>query len=333
MGGVISPLLANVYLHELDKHMERYDLPRLEREKRRRARLANFAYSRYADDFVILCNGTREQALEMRQEVHDFLRDSLRLALSMEKTKVVHLNEGFNFLGFHLRRMMGHKGMVTKILISEKAIQRHRNAIRAATSPSTHRDSVAAKILALNRIIGGWCRYYQYTSKPSIQFSSLQEETFWRLAHWLGRKFKLHITEVLRRYRRQNSLGDGKAELIRHDSFTARRYHVSPSKPNPYTNQDAIRREELAEDKPWLGTERRPGMMDLWPLVLERDGLMCRICKEAVTYDTAQVDHIRPVKCFKRPVDANRLENLWTLCIRCHEEKTEKDRQRESRVP
>ena len=73
-------------------------------------------------------------------------------------------------------------------------------------------------------------------------------------------------------------------------------------------------------------------MMDLRHLVVERDGFMCRICKEGVTYGTAQVDHILPVKCFRRPVDANRLGNLWTLCNRCHKEKTEKDRQRESRV-
>jgi hypothetical protein len=156
------------------------------------------AYWWGAVDFVILCNATKGQALAMRQEVHDFLRDTLRLSLSMEKTRVVHLDEGFDFLGLHLRRSMGHKRMVTKVLISEKAIKRHRDLIRAATSPDTHRDSVVAKILALNRIIAGWCRYFQYTSKPSIQLFPLHEETFWRLAHWLGRKFKLSMPNVLR---------------------------------------------------------------------------------------------------------------------------------------
>jgi 5-methylcytosine-specific restriction endonuclease McrA len=73
-------------------------------------------------------------------------------------------------------------------------------------------------------------------------------------------------------------------------------------------------------------------MMDLRNLVVKRDGFACRMCREAVTYETAQVDHIRPVRYYKRPVDANRLENLWTLCARCHKEKTENDRQRESRV-
>jgi hypothetical protein len=312
--------------------MERYDLSRDERGERRKRGAGNFAYSRYADDFVILCNGTQEQALAMRQEVHDFLRNALRLTLSMEKTRVVHLNDGFDFLGFHLRRSMGQKGMATKLLISEKAIRRHRDILRAATSPDTHQDSVAAKILAMNGAIAGWCRYYQYTSKPSAQFGPLQQEAFWGLAHWLGRKYKLSMPNVLRRFSSQGNLGDGKVTLIRHNNFTARRYHVSSSKPNPYTTQGAIRREELPDNNPWLGAEKRPGMMDLRPLVIERDGFACRLCKEAVTYGTAKVDHVRPVKCFKRPVDANRLENLWTLCTRCHKEKTEMDRQRESRV-
>jgi group II intron reverse transcriptase/maturase len=331
-GGIVSPLLANVYLHELDKFMEHYNLPRCERRRRRRQGLANFAYARYADDFVILSNGTKEQALETRQEVHDFLRDSLHLTLSMEKTKVVHLNDGFDFLGFNLRRSMGGKGMVTKLTISERAMQRHRDIIRAATSLDTHEASVKAKIQALNRVIRGWCRYYQYTSKFYVQFKAMQTVAFWRMAHWLGRKFQLSMPKVLQQYGGRAGLGTEEMRLVRHTSFKRLRYHDSPSKPNPYTTQEVIRREELPNDNPWLGTEERPGMMDLRDLVLERDRFACRICKEAVTHDTAQVDHIRPVRCFKRPVDANRLGNLWTLCIRCHKEKTEKDRQTESRV-
>jgi len=55
-GGIVSPLLANVYLHELDKYMEKYTaLTERQRARRRKRGLANFAYARYADDFVILC--------------------------------------------------------------------------------------------------------------------------------------------------------------------------------------------------------------------------------------------------------------------------------------
>jgi RNA-directed DNA polymerase len=161
---VISPLLANVYLHELDKHMEGHTaLSVKEKTARRHTGQANFVYIRYADDFVILSNGTRKQAEEMRDEVRNFLSASLHLSLSMEKTKITHLNDGFDFLGFTMRREMGRTKMGVKTLISDKGLEKHLNVIKAATSPSTHEDSVILKIKALNRIIAGWCRYYQYT--------------------------------------------------------------------------------------------------------------------------------------------------------------------------
>jgi group II intron reverse transcriptase/maturase len=332
-GGIISPLLANVYLHELDKYMEEYaTLKEGKRNRRRKKGLANFAYARYADDFVILCNGTKEQAVAKKEEVYNFLKSELRLNLSREKTKVTHVNDGFDFLGFTLKRSMGNQGMVTKVLISDKGVRKHLDKIRMATNPTTHQDSARAKILSLNRIIAGWCRYYQFTSKATTQFRKIEGETFWRMAHWLGRKLKLSMPDVMRRFRNGSELRDGAVTLTKHTSFETRRYILSPSKPNPYTTQTVIKREDLPDDNPWTGHEARPGMMDLGPLVLERDGYKCCLCKNSVTNATAQIDHRRPVRFFKRPVDANSLENLWTLCIKCHKWKTESDRQRESRV-
>jgi RNA-directed DNA polymerase len=340
-GGIVSPLLANVYLHELDQYMERYTAltESQRRARRRRQGLSNFVYARYADDFVILGNGTRAQALEMREEVYDYLRDRLHLELSLEKTKVTHLNDGFDFLGFHLQRSLGHKGLVTKLTIPDKALERHRATIRSATAPGTHTDSIGAKLLALNKIIGGWCRYYRYTSKVALQFSRMERQTFWLVARWLARKHRLAMPAALARFYavrtkgKPKTLGLNEVWLVRHTSYEGRRYRSSPFKPNPYTTQEGcFEREELLDDEPWLGTETRPGMADLRPLVLARDGYRCRLCREPVTERTAQVDHLRPVRSFKRPVDANRLDNLQTLCIPCHEWKTEQDRQRESRM-
>jgi RNA-directed DNA polymerase len=338
-GGIISPLLANVYLHELDVFMRGHcDLDNYGKKKRRKHGLANFVYARYADDFVILCNGTKAQALEMKEEVHRFLRDNLCLSLSLEKTKVTHLNEGYDFLGFNLRRCMGGQGMVTKSTIPDKALEKHRGKLRAALAPNTHNDSIRTKLLAINRIIGGWCRYYQYTSKVAVPFGKMQTEAFWLFAHWLGRKHKLKMTEVMQTYYKVHVKGDSKTLgvdeiwLARHSSFKAKRYSDSPFKPNPYTTLGPIKREELLDDNPWLGNEERPGMADLRPIVLERDEFRCCQCGEAVTYRTAQVDHIKSVCRFKIPVDANRLENLQTLCIPCHEQKTRSHHQGESRV-
>jgi len=332
-GGIISPLLANVYLHELGKYMEKYTaLSTKEKTERRKARQVNCVYIRYADDWVILSNGTREQMEPLREEVRNFLATKLHLALSMEKTRITHLNDGFEFLGFTIRRSMGQSGMGTKVLISEKGVRKHLDVIRMATSPTTREDSVGLKFKALNRIVAGWCRYYQYTSKTSVQFSKLNSEVFWAMAHWLGRKYKLSIPSVMKRFYDGTTFADGDIKLRLHNCYRPLTYAKRFLKPNPYTHQEILEREELPDTDPWPGFEDRPGWDDVRRLVMERDNFTCQLCKKAVTPETCEVDHLMKYSSFKRPVDANRPENCWTLCIPCHKTKTECDRQRESRM-
>src|SRR5262249_13104008 len=154
---------------------------------------ANYVQVRYADDFVILCNGTREEATAMKEEVDQFLTEALKLKLSKEKTKVTHIENGFQFLGFWIQRTPGHKGMTTKVLIPHEAVERVRNKLAHATHKASCQDSLTTKIQAMNRIIAGWCRYYQYTSRASSVFARLEYESFWLLAHWIGRKFMLSM--------------------------------------------------------------------------------------------------------------------------------------------
>ena len=131
-GGMVSPLLANIYLDQLDKYMESeyLSLSEAERAKRRRHRQSNFLYVRYADDFVVLCNGTKAQALRMKEELTQVL-NQMGLKLSEEKTKVTHLTEGFTFLGYWITRSIGGRGkMAPKVLIPESAIKRFQHTIR-----------------------------------------------------------------------------------------------------------------------------------------------------------------------------------------------------------
>jgi RNA-directed DNA polymerase len=334
-GGIISPLLANIYLTELDRYMERYTaLPQKEKTKRRQQGLPNFVYVRYADDFVVLCNGTKAQAEVMREELYLFLKTTLRLELSKEKTKITHLNDGFKFLGFWIERAEGHDGMKTKVTIPKEAMDKIKSNIGLALAPSSSQDSMATKILALNRLIGGWCRYYQYTSRTGKQFGNVQTYTFWCMAHWLGRKYQLSMPVVLQRFCEGGYFVTGKLRLLRPAAdFSPLQYKQRFLKPNPYLMQEKkLDREELPIETHWTGYEARPGMRDLRSLILERDEHICQICGVKVTNSIAEVDHIRPVHRFKRPIDANVDWNLWTLCIACHQEKTKYDRQAESRV-
>src|SRR5262245_28624300 len=82
------------------------NISKLERNKRRKAGKGNYLYTRYADDFVILCNGTKAEARQMKEEIGGLLRN-MRLTLSEEKTKITHITEGFTFLGYEILKRTG----------------------------------------------------------------------------------------------------------------------------------------------------------------------------------------------------------------------------------
>jgi RNA-directed DNA polymerase len=105
-GGILSPLLANIALSLLDEHFaEAWEAmgDRSARNYRRRKGLATYRLVRYADDWVVLVAGTRAHAESLRDKVAELLRP-MGLRLSEEKTKIVHIDEGFDFLGFRIQR-------------------------------------------------------------------------------------------------------------------------------------------------------------------------------------------------------------------------------------
>ena len=118
-GGVISPLLANIALGVIEERYERWTHHRRKIQARRKsdattaalwARMTDrkagravFFPIRYADDFVVLVSGTREQAEQEKADLANYLRESMKLELSIEKTRVSDLTEGFQFLSLRVR--------------------------------------------------------------------------------------------------------------------------------------------------------------------------------------------------------------------------------------
>jgi group II intron reverse transcriptase/maturase len=335
-GGICSPLFSNLYLHDLDIYMEQYvEISRVEKNKRRRHALPNFIYVRYADDFAVLCNGTKEQAVAMKGELHDFLKSKLHLQLSLEKTKVTHITEGFTFLGYRVVRKTGISGkLAPKILIPKEAEKRVRHKIRALLAPHTHGESANAKISALNRIMRGWCEYYRTVSSPTRSFRRLQHEVYWSMVHWLGRKYKTSTPKVLRKFGKEGFLGT-KTQTLLKPSDIKRKRHIMSQATNPYTspNQRLVREKLPNLDGAWSGQEARTGSWDLRDIVLERDNHTCQRCGTSLPSWEAQVDHIKPRSRFKHRVNADTQENLQTLCYPCHKQKTQTDRRVLSRVP
>jgi group II intron reverse transcriptase/maturase len=337
-GGIVSPLLANIYLDILDRYMEsnHLNIDRHERERRRKQGKSNFLYSRYADDFVVLCNGTKAQALEMKGTLKQVL-DQIGLKLSEEKTKVTHITEGFTFLGYKIIRAMGGRGkMVPKVLIPDSAIKRFNHSIRRILAPNTSGVATTAKIEAVNQLTRGWCQYYRNTSSPSDIFARLSHEIIWNLTHWLGRKYVISAPQVMQRYRREYegtmTLGTPSKILILPSTYRARKL-LAKAWHNPYTAKEAIVREQyLWYESIWSGQEDRQGAADLREEMILLKGTICAIQGPACISQgkplhpsEVEMDHIIPRKRFKDPTEADRMDNLQPTCTPCHRAKTKAD--------
>jgi RNA-directed DNA polymerase len=326
-GGIVSPLLANLYLHALDRYMESsyLNLGNHARKRRRKQGKSNFLYVRYADDFVVFCNGSKTEALAMKEELKGVL-SNMGLTLSEEKTKVTHITNGFDFLGYRIIRSIGTKGkMVPKVLIPAEAIKQVQYKVREMLAPNTTNESVSARITALNRLMRGWCEYYRSTSSPQWGFREVERKLFWDMAHWLGKKYKVNIPTVLQKYMKGNTFGTTSTLLVLPTTYKAKRY-LAKTWHNPYTEREAIIREKIiAYESLWIGHEDRDGYMDLREEVILLKGTTCYLCGTDLHPSEVEIDHDTPRKRFKDKTEADRMKHLQPLCTSCHRAKTKTD--------
>lgn len=162
-GAVISPLLSNIYLDPLDRHMAEQRIEMV----------------RYADDFVLLCRNL-EEAQKALERVEQWV-ESAGLKLHPEKTKIIDANqEGFDFLGYHFK-----KG---KRWPSEKSIRAFKATIRTKT-PRLSGRSLKTIISNLNRTTQGWFEYFKDTNVTTV-FGTLDGRIRRRLRRILLKRHK-----------------------------------------------------------------------------------------------------------------------------------------------
>jgi RNA-directed DNA polymerase len=167
-GAVISPLLANIYLDPLDHIMAEQ----------------GFAMVRYADDFVILCQSAAE-AERALQAVQAWVAEA-GLKLHPTKTRVVHADQGFDFLGYHFR---GRKHWPRK-----KSLDKLKDSIRIKTKRTKGR-SLRAIITDVNRTLQGWFAYFKHSLKT----------TFGPLDGWI----RMRLRSILRKRAGRRGRGRG----------------------------------------------------------------------------------------------------------------------------
>ena len=189
-GGILSPLLANLALTHLDEHFQaRWDgHSTAYRRSRYRARGgATYRLVRYADDFVVLVNGGQEHADAQWDEVADVLSE-MGLRLASEKTRVIHIDEGFDFLGFRIQRHQ-QKGSTRRLVYSypsKKSLTSIRRKVKAITKRVTQ-QSADDLYLQLGRMVRGWAMYFRHAAS-SAAYHDLQSYMWWRIWEWLKNK-------------------------------------------------------------------------------------------------------------------------------------------------
>ena len=202
-GSILSPLLSNVALSVLDDHVAQSpggpSASRNERVKRRRRNLPNYRLVRYADDWCLLVSGTKADAETLREEIEVVLAP-MGLRLSEAKTLITHIDEGLDFLGWHLQRhrKRGTNRYYVYTYPSRKAVKAVGAKVRAQCRKMGTDLPLDALLIQLNRMLRGWCAYFR-PGVSSAAFQYLSSYTWGRVMGWLRRKHRRIAWKELRR--------------------------------------------------------------------------------------------------------------------------------------
>jgi RNA-directed DNA polymerase len=239
-GGILSPLLANIALSVLDEHFARkWEAlgPAWKRAKLRRQGVPACRLVRYADDFVVMVNGTKADSEALWEELSTVL-DGMGLALSPQKTGICHIDEGFDFLGFRIQRR-ARPGQPGKRAVytypSKRSLAAVIGKVRKLTRRARHR-TLADLLAAVNPVLRGWCQYFRHgVSKRT--FGYLDHFTWWRIVGWLRKRhLGLNWGTLSRRYLPGWEIGDGRIEMFRPQVAAVSRYRYRGTKiPTPWT--------------------------------------------------------------------------------------------------
>ena len=338
-GGVISPLLANVYLNEFDKWATaQWDLGHYARQRRRQAGLGNYKMVRYADDFVVVSNASKAEVKATKAAIQQFLENELHLTLSEEKTVITHVNDGFDFLGFHIQRKQVNGRWAVHLRPTVKAKERVNRKLKDLTSRNWTWMDEHTRLATLNAIVRGWATYYRHTSLVA-DIEDITRFTWFRYLNWLLAKHKgsrkgqliREKTRVLHgriRWYAEEREGDNTLEayqwLPTGQELERQRYRQKGKAgfPHPYLSGHA----EATGDHPQgeTGPDERIYTATIGassgnrsePLELAgrklhaklRDGMICRKCGSRTDL------HVHHTKGMK----SHALSNLVTLCRTCH---------------
>lgn len=179
-GGVISPLLANVYLHKFDVRMAE----------------SGYRVTRFADDLVVICRTKKEAELAL-EKARQVLENKLGLELHPTKTRIVHISRGFEFLGYLVK--LGSRGTLFA-LPSDSSIENFKDKVRKITQRKNP-IKLPDMIKELNPVLRGWGNYYReaHVKRLFHRFDGWIQRRVWsfKAKRWRNTLWKVYPAKVL----------------------------------------------------------------------------------------------------------------------------------------
>ena len=332
-GGVISPLLANAVLNKLDWFLhEKGSHGKLEEKRNRNNGKTNVRFVRYADDWcVFITRGSKRHAGKLREEISRFLRKECSLELSLEKTHITHVQDGFSFLGFQLECGTGRSGkIVPKIRVGQQGIQNFKRGIYDAARNIAQHVSIVVRIHRTSQVVRGWGEYFRIAHNYSKVAGDLDYFTHKVMLKMICRKMDIPTARCYREYVANGTFHYRNEEVLArlsHKTMKLDYRNPTPYEPGGKNSNESDMEMEVDADN--QGENNRHGSRDLKLDQIARDQHRFRACGKGVKTRTSHLHHIKPVSTFPNYEAANFEGNLQTLCLDCHKKKHAPKRVRE----
>ncbi len=309
-GGIISPVLANMALDGLEAI--------LKNDKSLRGKKINLI--RYADDFVI--TGENKELLEQKVKpiINSFLKER-GMTLSEQKTKITHIEKGFEFLGQHLKKYKRDKLLIKPSKRSYKQL-----LIKLKETFKRHRTSVQEVLIRqLNPIIRGWCNYHHHIVSKVI-FKKLENELAYFLWRWMVRRHpRKSVKWIKSKYFQQTKNGKIFAAVVRKNGrwqmipiedpakVKIKRHVKIKAEANPFDPSWKVyfKKRNQEKMKDLLQKRKKRFEKETW----QKQGGKCIVCNQSfITKDMWHLHHIQP----RNEGGKDTLENLMMLHPDCH---------------
>lgn len=324
-GGILRPLLLNIYWHEFDQYWinKYFRLTPGQKDYRRKKGLGNVFYIRFADECLILTNGNKAFAQQIQAEAIT-ASQQLNRPIREVQTTLIHLNDGYDFLDFRIQRVYSERSARHIPLVgpTAAAIQQFKDGLSGILSAKNIGLPAELIFQACNRFVKSWETRYRYANRS--QWAKDLNEFYWTsVYYWLKRKHSNVSSQgsifkhVYLKYSCKKSSWNlgwraGKTAVKRIREKAAR-YSLRKQETNIYLTDEAI--EYRGEDfsslrKIWQGHSSKASYIHLQESLMARD----KGCVQCGATRKLDIHHIIPQK----EGGAHNLNNTVLLCRDCH---------------